>query len=67
MTEKTILLNIERQTPGAVRYIEVDANGQVVPQAQAVLKNIYIRKTAIDGVVPQFLEVVIRQRALSNA
>ena len=44
---------LERETPGAVRYMEVDAKGQQLKGNDGVMGTFYIRKTALKGATPK--------------
>lgn len=51
----------EKETPGAVRFQETDDSGQKITIADgAKVGTLYVRKTALDGVVPKRLEVTIK-------
>ena len=52
---------LEMTTPGAVRYMEVDSSGaQLKGDADgAKAPTIYIRKSALDGEIPQRLTVTL--------
>lgn len=60
--QHTLNFRIERETKGAVRYYEVDENGNALDQTQYVVGSLYIRKTALKGAVPQELTVTIIAR-----
>lgn len=58
----TTILNFQlyKQTPGAIRYQEVDAKGKPLYQnSGATIGTIYIRKTALNGQVPKQITVAI--------
>lgn len=55
----TVRMALERETKGAVRYNEVDAEGAPVDKDAAVLTNLYIRKSALQGAAPAKLTVTI--------
>lgn len=55
----TVKMKFEKETKGAVRYQEVDGNGDPVEISNgAVLGSLYIRKSGING-VPKALSVVL--------
>lgn len=55
-----VQFKLEKQTPGAVRYMEVDGGGVKRDIAGgASIGILYIRKTAITGDIPQNLKVTI--------
>jgi hypothetical protein len=50
----------ERETKGAVRYKEVDEDGDAVDKDDKVIGTLYLRKSAFDGAKsPKKLKVVI--------
>ena len=57
----TINYAVEKTTPGAVRYIEVDSSGaQLKGDADgAKAPTIYFRKAALGGEIPQRLTVTV--------
>jgi hypothetical protein len=60
-----VTMALQRRTKGAVLYREVDGNNNPVPQDEAVIRNIYVRKTALDGNAPERLNVVISDETRS--
>lgn len=51
---------LERETKGAVRYQETDNNGNELDIANgAKVGTLYLRKTALSGVIPANLQVTI--------
>jgi hypothetical protein len=51
---------LEKETKGALRYMEVDAAGERVDRDHAKVGNMYIRRTAFNnGDKPNFLKVEI--------
>jgi hypothetical protein len=50
---------LEKETPGAVRYMEVDEKGVEVDREFIVIGTIYIRKTALKGRIPATLKITI--------
>jgi hypothetical protein len=48
MTTFTVKMVLEKETKGALRYMEVDENGAAVEQVWAKLGTSYIRKTAFE-------------------
>ena len=54
---------IERETKGAVRYMEVDEKGEARDNMHplAVVGTLYVRKAALDGQIPSTLQVTIEQ------
>ncbi|MEX2375438.1 MAG: hypothetical protein WD942_07605 [Dehalococcoidia bacterium] len=48
-----------RETPGAIRYHEVDAKGQPIEFKQAKIGQLYIRKTGLGGANPDLITVTI--------
>jgi hypothetical protein len=57
--KQVVTVVLERQTKGAALYREVDREGKAVPQDAAVLRSIYIRKSALNDMIPQELTVTI--------
>lgn len=54
----TLHFKAEKETKGAVRYAEVDANG--APAFAPQIGTLYVRKSAMTaGAVPQMLTVVV--------
>jgi hypothetical protein len=60
---RTITFVLEKETKGAVRYQEVNAEGKAIEQAESVVGTIYLRKTALDGKIPQRVTVTIAEAA----
>ena len=60
-TKMIVKMTLEKMTPGAVRYQEVSADGQVVKQTDpgCVFGTIYIRKSGIQGEIPQNICVTV--------
>lgn len=59
--EKELEFKLERETKGAVRYFEVDDEGRRIDNIQdAVIGTVYIRKSALDGKVPQSIKLVLK-------
>lgn len=58
---KTVVkMILEKETPGAVRYQEVNDNGQKVDDAVAMLRQTYIRKLAFNGgAIPKAITITI--------
>lgn len=51
---------LEKQTPGAIRFMEVDDAGQKLKTSDgAKIGTIYVRKTALGDTVPQKISVII--------
>lgn len=50
---------LERETKGAVRYKEVNPDGSATLLGDAVIGTLYIRKTALHGIVPQEITVTV--------
>lgn len=48
--KKTIRMTLERETKGAVRYMEVGTTGQQLELADAVIGTLYIRKSAMQAI-----------------
>lgn len=61
MVKLDIKFKFEKETPGAVRFQEVDEDGNTKSLADgATVGTLYIRKTALGGVKPSTLEVTIK-------
>ena len=60
MTKLAINFIKERETKGAVRYTETDADGEVIgiPDG-ALVGTLYVRKATFAGVIPGALAVTI--------
>lgn len=55
-----VLFQLERETKGAVRYMEVDASGNTKAIGEgAVIGTLYIRKTSLEGQVPTSLSIEV--------
>jgi hypothetical protein len=50
----------ERETKGAIRYQEIDAAGEPLKQDQAQIGTLYVRKTALNGEKPAFIEITLK-------
>lgn len=63
MEPKTILFILERETKGAVRYQEVDSNGNLKDSddSGAVINKVYIRKKGLGTTPPRTLKMVISE------
>ena len=61
MFEKTIQLQKEKETPGAIRYKEIVPEGIEDKLENKVIATLYIRKTALGENKPQKLEVFIKE------
>jgi hypothetical protein len=48
------------ETKGAFRYAEVDEAGEVIEMVNGKIGTLYLRKTALNGTRPEFLEVAIK-------
>ncbi len=57
--QRTIHLQLEKTTRGAVRYREVNAEGQPLDQAESVIGTLCVRKTALDGQEPASITVIV--------
>lgn len=58
--QTTLNFALEKTTPGAVRFQEVDAAGEKITiSAGAMIGTLYVRKTALNGVIPQHLKVTV--------
>lgn len=55
-----IIFTIEKQTPGAVRYMEVDEDGRPVKNGNQKIGTLYFRKTAFpSGQYPDPIKVTV--------
>lgn len=57
--KKVLKFVIERETKGAVRYMEVDNTNKEVDLVNQTVGTIYLRKSALGGVMPTRLQVEI--------
>ncbi len=57
--KKTIRMILERETKGAVRYMEVGTTGQQLELADAVIGTLYLRKSAFTGRLPEVIIVTV--------
>jgi hypothetical protein len=56
----TAHFKVEKETKGAVRYMQVTKDGKDYPQAAgAELGSVYIRKTAFKGETPERITMVV--------
>lgn len=55
----TTTFSKERETKGAVRYMEVDDDGNQLKSDDGTLNSIYIRKAALKGESPDMLTVTV--------
>ena len=44
-----LIFSLEKETPGAVRYMEVDDQGNPRKQSESFIKTIYLRKDKLEG------------------
>jgi hypothetical protein len=56
-----VRFKLEKETRGALRYQEVDENGEVIEQTWATIGSLYVRKSAFEraAVYPQALRVIV--------
>jgi hypothetical protein len=55
-----VTMTLEKETPGAIRYQEVDAKGGVVTmQEGAKIGTLYMRKVAFGKAVPKSISVTV--------
>jgi hypothetical protein len=55
-----VTMTLEKETPGAIRYQEVDAKGGVVTMAEgAKIGTLYMRKVAFGKAVPKSISVTV--------
>lgn len=55
-----VTMNLEKETPGAIRYMEVDAKGNQVTMADgAKIGTLYMRKVAFGKAVPKSISVTV--------
>ena len=52
-----LYFKIEKQTPGAVQYKELDANGAKQSVALSTIGTLYLRKSALGGNIPEDVTV----------
>jgi len=57
--ERTVTFKMEKETKGAVKYAELDDNGNVVDYADALSGTLYLRKSALQGAVPSEIKVTV--------
>lgn len=48
------------ETKGALKYAEIDEAGETLDMVQSKIGSVYLRKTALDGARPRFIEVEIK-------
>lgn len=52
---------LDRQTKGALRYMEVNSDGKVLDQSSCTVGTLYIRKAAYsDGEYPEAIRIQIQ-------
>ena len=54
-----LIFAYEKETPGAVQYKEVDDKGQRRPIFEATIGTLYVRKSAIKGLIPRTVNVEV--------
>jgi hypothetical protein len=56
-----VVCRLEKKTPGALQYKQIDRDGQVIRRDQdgQVVGNLYLRKSAIEGRIPEKITVTI--------
>jgi hypothetical protein len=59
MTTLIAKFQFERETKGAVRFQEIDDTGKVLDMTAAAIGTLYLRKSSLDGQVPQSITVSI--------
>lgn len=59
--KKTVKFQLEKQTPGALRYAEVDDTGKAIKSdiQGALIGSLYLRKAAMDGDMPQAFTITL--------
>lgn len=60
--KKVLGFHFERETPGAVRYYEVNNAGEKLQQKEATIGTVYLRKSSLNGTIPQQLEITIESK-----
>lgn len=56
----TVTFALEKETKGALRYQETDGSGQTLKiEGGAKIGTLYVRKSALNGEMPQKLKVTI--------
>lgn len=56
----TAKMVFERETKGAVRFQEVNADGKALDMQEAAIGTLYVRKSALGGTIPQSLTITIQ-------
>jgi hypothetical protein len=56
---KTLHFQLRNETPGALRYEEIDGQNRPVEHIEATIGTLYVRKSAMEGTKPQFFTVTI--------
>ena len=58
---ETVILRYDRSTKGAIKFQEVDANGQFrhMYDPETIIGPLYLRKRALGDVTPREIKVVI--------
>jgi hypothetical protein len=59
MTTLTAKFQFERETKGAVRFQEIDETGKILDMTAAAIGTLYLRKSSLNGQVPQSITVNI--------
>lgn len=58
--KKVLKFHLERETKGAVRYAEIDEHTAAQrDMADSTIGTLYIRKSALNGTIPQGLTVTV--------
>lgn len=58
-TERTVMMDLEKETKGAVQYKEVNDMGAQVPIADALMGTLYLRKSALGSHLPSSIKVTV--------
>ncbi len=58
---KQVKFKMKNDTPGALRYEEVDSKGKprTKDEEGAIIGSLYLRKQAVEGAQPEFVDVTI--------
>lgn len=56
----TARFKLERETKGALRFVEIDGAGEPLEMVNSKIGALYLRKSSLNGAQPKFLEVSVR-------
>lgn len=58
--ERTVRMKLDKTTKGALRYAEIDSEGNETLIADAMIGTLYVRKSGLKGEQPTVIDVTIK-------